>query len=235
MNHNTRTLIVGDLHGCLPELEDLLRKVRYQPGKDRVVLLGDLVDKGPYGAETVSFARKNHFLSLRGNHEDRYRRYRMHEDRAKMNPGYFNPMRPLAGADLDLYNKLSPGDWAYLKSLPLVLEWDDTVLVHAGLSPNTPLAKQASKHLLNIGGEGDNEHWSASYSGPHHVIYGHSHTHNGKPRIVSNAGSGTTFGLDTGCVYGQRLTCMIISGDVSFESVPARKVYVTPRVSRTAA
>ena len=67
----TRLIIVGDVHGCLEELQELLVKCDYDQSRgDRVILLGDLVNKGPFSAETVKFAREKGFLSVRGNHDD---------------------------------------------------------------------------------------------------------------------------------------------------------------------
>ena len=42
-----RVIVIGDVHGCLRELDNLLDKVDYQQGHDTLVLAGDLVDKGP--------------------------------------------------------------------------------------------------------------------------------------------------------------------------------------------
>jgi bis(5'-nucleosyl)-tetraphosphatase (symmetrical) len=59
-------LVIGDVHGCLDELRALLAKANYSREKDSVVLVGDLVNKGPKSAETVRFAREQGFFSVRG-------------------------------------------------------------------------------------------------------------------------------------------------------------------------
>ena len=51
----TRLLVIGDVHGCLIELENLLRKLQYEVHQDTLVFVGDLLNKGPSGAETLSF------------------------------------------------------------------------------------------------------------------------------------------------------------------------------------
>ncbi len=66
----SRVLVVGDVHGCLRELQALLKKVQYDQAQDTVVLVGDLVNKGPLSAETVQFCRQENFYSVRGNHDD---------------------------------------------------------------------------------------------------------------------------------------------------------------------
>lgn len=64
-----RVVIVGDVHGCYDELRRLLDKCR--AGADTtVILVGDLVNKGPYSAEVVAYARQNGILSVRGNHDE---------------------------------------------------------------------------------------------------------------------------------------------------------------------
>lgn len=66
----SRTIIVGDIHGCLDELIDVLAACSHDVTNDRVVLVGDLVNKGPKSAECVRFAREHGFTSVRGNHDD---------------------------------------------------------------------------------------------------------------------------------------------------------------------
>ena len=65
-----RLILVGDVHGCCDELELLLAKAGWERGRDRVVLLGDLVNKGPKSVEVVRLARRENFLAVRGNHDE---------------------------------------------------------------------------------------------------------------------------------------------------------------------
>jgi predicted phosphodiesterase len=67
----SRLIVIGDVHGCLDELKALLQQCEYDVTKgDQVLLLGDLVNKGPYSAEVVRFVRESKMLCLRGNHDD---------------------------------------------------------------------------------------------------------------------------------------------------------------------
>ena len=66
----SRTIVVGDIHGCLQEFEDLLTKCKYDPTDSTLILVGDLVNKGPYSAETVQYARSLGAYCVRGNHDD---------------------------------------------------------------------------------------------------------------------------------------------------------------------
>lgn len=65
-----KILIVGDVHGCLDELKELLAKCAFDPSNTTLILVGDLVNKGPYSAETVRYVRSIGALCVRGNHEE---------------------------------------------------------------------------------------------------------------------------------------------------------------------
>lgn len=63
-----RVIAIGDVHGCIDELQNLLRLVDYRPG-DQVIFLGDLVAKGPDSVSVVQLAREINARSVRGNHD----------------------------------------------------------------------------------------------------------------------------------------------------------------------
>src|ERR1700743_346295 len=63
-----RTIIIGDVHGCLDELRALVQRARRDPA-DRVVLVGDLVAKGPDSAGVVAWARESGAGAVLGNHD----------------------------------------------------------------------------------------------------------------------------------------------------------------------
>ena len=65
-----RLVIVGDVHGCLDELKELLAKCAYNPNDTTLIFVGDLVNKGPYSAETVSYVRTLGAYCVRGNHDE---------------------------------------------------------------------------------------------------------------------------------------------------------------------
>ncbi len=64
-----RTIIVGDIHGCLSEFQDLLHKCAYKKEDTTLILVGDLVNKGPYSADVVKYARALDAFAVRGNHD----------------------------------------------------------------------------------------------------------------------------------------------------------------------
>ena len=67
-----RLLIIGDVHGMLDELKDLLGKADYNSSRgDRVIFVGDLVNKGPKSSGVVQYAMDINATTVRGNHEDK--------------------------------------------------------------------------------------------------------------------------------------------------------------------
>jgi hypothetical protein len=68
IQRHPRVIAIGDVHGCIDELQDLLRLCDYQPG-DQVVFLGDLVSKGPDSISVVQMAREIGAIGVRGNHD----------------------------------------------------------------------------------------------------------------------------------------------------------------------
>jgi hypothetical protein len=209
-----RTLVVGDVHGCREELEALLAAAGFGAG-DRLVLVGDLVFRGPDSQGVVQLARERGALAVLGNHDDHLLRVRA---------GHPAKKKALAVA-----GSLSAADWAYLEALPLVRELPElgAVVVHGGLLPGVPLAGQPRELLLNLrsldaagrpstrvdGGVA----WASRWEGPARALFGHDalrglqrHPH--------------ALGLDTGCVYGKLLTGVWLPGD-RLVQVPARRVY----------
>ncbi|KAJ1624224.1 Metallo-dependent phosphatase-like protein [Pavlovales sp. CCMP2436] len=70
-----RVVIIGDVHGCIDELNRILVKVKYRPASDQIILLGDLVDKGPSVAALVRWAREHKISAVRGNHDEALLQY----------------------------------------------------------------------------------------------------------------------------------------------------------------
>lgn len=62
--------VIGDLHGCYDLLERLLAKVQFDPGKDRLFSVGDLVDRGPDSIHCLQLLDEPWFYAVMGNHEE---------------------------------------------------------------------------------------------------------------------------------------------------------------------
>ena len=65
-----RDFVFGDIHGCFSTVEHALEALAYDPDRDRLVSLGDLIDYGPRSADALEWMKKRFALTVRGNHED---------------------------------------------------------------------------------------------------------------------------------------------------------------------
>jgi diadenosine tetraphosphatase ApaH/serine/threonine PP2A family protein phosphatase len=215
-----RTVFVGDVHGCLQELEELLVVAAVGPG-DRVVLVGDMTAKGPDSVGVVELARARGFGAVLGNHD------------AKVLALLEDPAEPPGRGDhAQVARALSPGAREYLRSLPLYLELGElgVVVVHGGLVPGIPLAQQEKKFLLNLRSitpagtpskrVDDGVPWASLWKGPAHVVFGHDAVRGLQQHPFAT-------GLDTGCVYGGKLTALVYP-EKKLMSVQARHCYSHP-------
>jgi hypothetical protein len=205
----SRTVIVGDVHGCRWELEALLDRVRFGSG-DRLVLVGDLIARGPDSLGVLDVARRTGAVIVRGNHEQKLldwrRACRAGEELV------------LGRTHMEVARAMRPVDWTLLETSPL---WFDLPehggrVVHAGVLPGVPIEEQNAHtlmHIRTVGVRGDATRnkkarargipWATLYAGPPQLVFGH------------NALAGLQLhpwatGLDTGCVYGGRLTAIVL-------------------------
>jgi hypothetical protein len=151
-----RLIFVGDVHGCFDELMELLYGVvQYDEGSDTVVLVGDLVNKGPRSLDVLAWAREKGVLAVRGNHDDAALA-------AALGRGslYDKPSSPAyaRGAVAEKWRWAKEGllgeDLAWLRALPFTLSFpflDPPLLaVHAGVLPGVPLEQQARKTMTSM-------------------------------------------------------------------------------------
>lgn len=68
-NLHGRDFVVGDIHGMFSILESQLEKLHFDPEKDRVFSVGDMIDRGPESYRVLEFLDKPWFFSIKGNHE----------------------------------------------------------------------------------------------------------------------------------------------------------------------
>lgn len=212
-----RVLVVGDVHGCLAELGDLLKTAGYT-AEDQLILAGDLVAKGPESAGVVALARELGALAVLGNHDAHLLAVR-------------NGRRS-GHAHRAVASSLTPDDWRYLERLPLLIDVPEanTLVVHAGLLPGVSLESQDRDLLLTLrsfdadGRPSKRSHggtpWAARWPGPRFVVFGHD-------AIRGLQRHPFALGLDTGCVYGGRLSAVWLN-DRRIVQVPARRVWQQP-------
>lgn len=210
----SRTIVVGDIHGCFDELKELLKKLKLKPS-DRVVSVGDLVSKGPKTSQVLDlFMTDERFSTVIGNHDLILRRSWNGED-VELKQGHKEINKKLK-RHKDKYLQ-------FLNGLRFVIDLDTHLVVHAGLRPNVELHSQTTGDLTRIrvlGPDRESEEgtpWYHVYNGEKTVLFGHWPA--AEPRRGPKA-----IGLDTGCVYGYSLTAYIIETD-QFVSVKAKRAY----------
>ncbi len=193
-----RLLAVGDIHGCLSQLEALLAAVA-PTLNDRIVFLGDFIDRGPASAGVVDFLLEFRELFpatvfLRGNHEQMLLDYLAGKD-----PAIFL----LNGGVTTLESYRRANAWpipaahlSFYESLRFYHETSGHIFVHAGLRPGIPLADQGPDDMLWI----RRDFLDSDYAWGKAVVFGH--TPRQTPLLTKSR-----IGLDTGCVYGRQLTC----------------------------
>ena len=214
-----RTIAIGDVHGCADEFEELLEALELTP-KDRVIQVGDLVNRGPDSRRVIELARQYNVEAIVGNHE-----LRLLEAWRNNKPSL------LKDYDRPTFEQLTEDDWLYLEEMPSVL-YDakiETVFVHGGFLPDIPWQKQALDIITTIqvidkkgnaakrSDAPDAPPWADTWRGSPFVVYGHTP----RPNVLERPGS---IGIDTGCVYGGHLTAYTI-GDQTLTQVRARKAY----------
>ena len=213
-----RTAVIGDIHGCFDELRELIDRVA--PGaEDRVVCVGDLVVKGEKSREVLDLLMTDaRISSVLGNHDRALLRY-WRGDQVKL-----KKEQEEARTELQVNQA---GYAAYLGQLPLMIDLGSHLVVHAGVRPGVALDEQSVEDLTELRTLGEDRTsregtpWYDVYKGEKTVLFGHWPAR--EPRRAPHA-----IGLDTGCVYGHRLTAYVIeTGELV--SVPARRAYDPPK------
>ena len=223
-------LVIGDVHGCLDELRDLLRNcgILSNPDKTVVILAGDVVNKGPASYDALRYIQKlPHAYMVRGNHEemviDRWRTFK--RDGVK-------DLRPKCKWIYDLPEDIID----FLIELPYTISVpsEDIAVVHGGFNPYVDISKQrpidmtltrnilyaedVTKLPVPCRKIQEGLPWASLWAGPTHVFFGHDC----KRRLQKYK---YATGLDTSCVYGKCLTGQYATGDRRLVSVKSRKVY----------
>ena len=199
-----RIYAVGDIHGCYDKLLALMEKMDIDFESDTLVFLGDYIDRGPQSFEVVAYLadlkqRYANTIFLKGNHEEMLEKYLSGEDRITylVNGGqqtlesYMNRPRP-EGEPAIPNTHLE-----FFKSLQIYHETQNYIFVHAGLKNKVPLEKQKTEDLLWI----RRRFIESKYDYGKMVVFGHTPLH--EPLLLPNK-----IGIDTGAVYGNRLTCV---------------------------
>ncbi len=200
------------MQGCHRELVDLLAAAGYDRARQRLVFVGDLINRGPESRRVLELARAEDALVVVGNHED------------ALLSGFRGETMQRVVAQLG--DRLD--DWlGWMRALPTFLRLPDggagLIVVHAGIAPGKRPEECTRAELTRIRAV-DGKPWFDSWRGPETVVFGHWARLGKVDRPLCK-------GLDTGCVYGGRLSGIHWPRG-EWVSVPAHQVWFDPVAHR---
>lgn len=201
-----KTFIVGDVHGCYYTMRNLLEKL---PTNAKIIFVGDLCDRGAHTKQVIEFIIENGYQTIRGNHED----YMLAHAQEAINGienrwtreeymGGKETMQSYESDHATLYKHLK-----WLETIPRYIMHDNYFITHSFGLPyyNRRDTKQAHTGLMKnrITDEQEWGHdWESDWQ-DYDVINIFGHTDYENVEIGKNY-----YGIDTGCVYGRKLTAI---------------------------
>lgn len=218
-----KTYVIGDIHGCLTSFDRLLEKIAPVPNKDALIILGDMVDRGPDSSKVLERlielrAQHQNVIALKGNHEAMFLDFLEGKkqnfflinggDNAVRSYGIENPYSK------DVLANIPEEHVIFLQKLLPYWEDEHHIFVHAGIQPGVDLERQSPEWL----------YWARSNfiedisDFGKTVIFGHTPFR--EPLVQPNK-----IGIDTGAVYGGKLTCLVLP-DMKFVSVPGERHWI---------
>ncbi|MGK5169655.1 polynucleotide kinase-phosphatase [Geodermatophilus sp. CPCC 205761] len=237
--------VVGDVHGCRTELEELLGELGYDLRRDergravdaehpagrRVVFVGDLVDRGPDSPGVLrlvmGMVSAGHALCVPGNHENKLVRA-LRGRNVQRTHGLERTLAQLEAEDDDFRRQVE--EFCHGLVSHYVLDGGALVVAHAGLKESLQGRSSARVRDFALYGETTGETdefglpvrypWATEYRGRAMVLYGHTPVPT--PEWVNN-----TLCLDTGCVFGGRLTALRYP-ERELVGVAAKETYYEP-------
>ena len=210
-----RAFVVGDVHGCLEMLKRLIDKIEWNPSNDRLIFIGDYIDRGEDAKGVVDFILRLKEDSplvecLLGNHEQMFLDYLSGvNSQSFLFNGGTSTLRSYKEVRQSEKDPLIPSSHLdFFSSLLPMIEFEQYYIVHAGFRPNIRVEDQDLFDMIWI----RDEFIYADYDFGKVVIFGH--TPFNRPMIMKNK-----IGIDTGAVFGNCLTSLELSEERKFHSV----------------
>jgi len=211
---STKIFAVGDIHGSFDKLEAMMDVLPWdRDAGDLLLFIGDYVDRGPRSRDVVELLVQlkragGNFAFLKGNHEKMLLDFYVEQKDQMLyvaNGGAETIASYVEGAIGRKAFVLPEDHLEFLLSLKLYHETEDYIFVHAGLRDGIPLPEQNEEDLLWI----REEFIYSAYDWTKRVIFGHTALET--PFVTPGK-----IGIDTGAVYGNKLTAV---------ELPAMKFY----------
>jgi predicted kinase/diadenosine tetraphosphatase ApaH/serine/threonine PP2A family protein phosphatase len=224
--------IIGDVHGCYEEMAELLQALGYRadtwshPDGRKAVFVGDLADRGPRVLDSIQAVRNmvvsGNAFAVPGNHDLKFARWLSGETVTSAH-GLNRSIADFQALPDALGESTAAAIVEFLTHLPshYVFDGGKLVVSHTGLGADlqgrcSPTVREIAIFGKLVGGSYD-PNWAESYRGRAMVVYGHF-------PIAEPAWVNGTINIDTGCVFGGRLTALRYP-EGELVSVPARAVY----------
>lgn len=236
--------ILGDLHGCFDETESLLKSLDYQfdevkncyyhPSRT-AIFLGDLVDRGPENLKALnlvmSMVKNNFALCMPGNHDMKFLKY-LKGKKVKISHGLEKTVAEFESLPPQNQLVIKQDIVEFLDGLVshAVLDEGKLIVAHAGMKEKYQM--RASKRIREFAlyGETTGEvdqfglpvryNWASEYKGEGLMVYGHT-------PVPEAEWLNNTICLDTGCVFGGKLTALRYP-EKELKEIPASKMYYEP-------
>jgi serine/threonine protein phosphatase 1 len=205
----TRTYAIGDPHGCLAQLQNLIGQCEGDAGEEhcRFVFLGDYIDRGPDSCGVLDLLidlqkwAPDEIICLLGNHEDMLLaaiEREENEARWLRNGGD----RTLGSFRISRAVNVPEKYQIWLRSLPTFHDDGRRFFVHAGVRPDRALDQQDGHDLIGI----REPFLSDERDYGRLIVHGHTPTRNGQPDQRPNR-----LNIDTGAVFGRSLTAAVFT------------------------
>ncbi|MDE0963175.1 MAG: metallophosphoesterase [Candidatus Latescibacteria bacterium] len=217
-----RTIFVGDLHGCAAEFEDILAATAYDQAADHLLLTGDAFARGPDPLKTWRLIQETNAKIVLGNH-DAGLLLHLEESAAGRDPKLKKADQRYTFAELEpAHGEIL----AWLRQVPLYIETEGFLLVHAGINPEKGLGGTHREEFITIrtwppakGYTG--RRWHDAYQPVHPlIVFGHDAP--GGLVVKERDDKPYLLGLDSGCVYGNQLSAYILE-EARLVQVPSRQ------------
>ncbi|MEK4090937.1 metallophosphoesterase family protein [Viridibacillus sp. FSL H8-0110] len=223
-----KTILISDIHGELKKFQELLTLANYSPDEDRLVLLGDYIDRGPDSADVLDLIMKlqqNGAIVLIGNHENlmekaftekteyawKHWTERCGGKETLLSYGFSKEEIQGIGEGEQftvpqLQSKKLDEHLAFIKNLHIYIEDEDYIFVHAGIDPHIPVSETEKETLIWI-----REEFYNGYTGSKTIVFGHTPTsnlHQSENNHNVYFGQNNIIGIDGGAVFGGQLNCL---------------------------
>jgi serine/threonine protein phosphatase 1 len=238
-----RTIVIADIHGQFQTFKKLMKKIKFNEEQDRLILLGDYIDRGEESLEVleyVHFLKQHGAVVLGGNHENMFLNWLDYPNETRRAVHYFQngggtTIRSLLGEiEVDavpqkLIEEKYPKLLEMIRGMDNYYETYEAIYVHAGVDPDKKDFRTTLEEDFRWIRE---KFWTGGNTTGKHIFFGHTPTgilrrqygedmQDFSPFTLS---CGTRTAIDGGAAFGEQLNAVILeNGDMSWEAVKVKE------------